>query len=242
MSAVTFDFGQTLAELDHELLARRLAEHDVVFDVAQAARGTPDAWTAYGRAKQKGLAGREAWCVFMRTLLDLARVPGATDRLTEWLYAEQTRVNLWRKPIPGMIELCADLGRCGVPVGIISNSEGRLSELLEELGWSRYFSCVADSGKLGLEKPDPRIFHWAAERLGVATEALIHVGDVWETDVEGALAAGARAVWFAPRDPVLQRMTSARIVRCDDAAAVRHRLVGWGIRIVATKTAESIRE
>jgi putative hydrolase of the HAD superfamily len=98
-----------------------------------------------------------------------------------------------------MIELVRALRGRGVPVGVVSNSEGRLAELIAEIGWGEEFLCVADSGKLGIEKPDPAIFHLAAEALGVAAAAVIHVGDSFGADVRGALGAGLQAVWFRGR-------------------------------------------
>jgi FMN phosphatase YigB (HAD superfamily) len=199
--ACTFDFGQTLAELDHELLAARVAERGERVEPRRLAEQSPAAWRAYGAAKQRGLVGREAWCALMRTLLTRSGLSeGRAGVLSDWLFDEQPRNNLWRRPIAGMFELVGELGRAAVPVGIVSNSEGHLAELVRELGHAGSFQVIADSGKLGLEKPDPRIFHWAAERLEVPASALVHVGDAWDADVRGVLAAGGRAVWFLPTD------------------------------------------
>ena len=57
-----------------------------------------------------------------------------------------------------MFELAEELGRSGISIGIVSNSEGKLAELVAELGYERLFAAIADSGKLGIEKPDARIF------------------------------------------------------------------------------------
>jgi putative hydrolase of the HAD superfamily len=44
-------------------------------------------------------------------------------------------------------------------------------------------------------KPDPRIFHAAAQAAGVAPEAVLHVGDDPLLDVVAAVSAGMQAVW-----------------------------------------------
>ncbi len=228
MSAVSFDFGQTLAELDHEMLARRLAERGARLDPERARTETDAAWRAYGEAKRAGLEGKEAWCTFMRSLLARSGAEGGDlDALADWLFSEQPRRNLWRKPIPGMFELVHELSGLGVPVGIVSNSEGRLAELAEELGERAYFGVVADSGRLGFEKPNRRIFDHAASALGVPTSELIHVGDAWEADIVGALAAGAKAVYFASAAPA-ELPAGVRFAR--DAAEVRAALVALGVR------------
>jgi len=225
--AVTFDLGQTLVDLDHDLLARRVAERGARLDPRVAERETPDAWTAYNAAKRSGREGREAWLHFMVTLLSHSGLPDTPSReLAAWLWTEQPKHNLWRKPVPGMLELVDAVEQAGVPVGVVSNSEGRILELFDELGWADRFRCVADSGRLGFEKPDARIFEWACERLGVAPSALVHVGDSWEADVRGALGVGARVVWF-PADP--SRELPPRVAPCTTPEEVRGALVRFGV-------------
>jgi HAD superfamily hydrolase (TIGR01549 family) len=225
--AVTFDFGQTLAELDHAFLARRLEERGVSLDAERARRETPGAWVAYGQAKQRGLVGPDAWCTFMRTLLERSGLD--TTRaflLASWLWDEQPKVNLWRKPIPGMFELAVDIQSRDIPIGIVSNSEGKLAELTAELGHASTFRVIADSGVLGIEKPDPRIYRFAAERMGVATNDIVHIGDSWEADIVGALAANARAIWFQPNE---ERDLSAEVRSAVDASEVRAALRDFGV-------------
>jgi putative hydrolase of the HAD superfamily len=232
--AVTFDYGQTLAELDTALLARRVGERGARVDAARLEAESPAAWAAYDDAKRRGETGFPAWRSFMATLLARAGAesvldPGSdmTSSLVDFLWSEQPKKNLWRRPIAGMAELVQGLAGRGVPLGIVSNSEGHLAELLAEMGLSRYFGVVADSGKLGFEKPDRRIFDFAAAGLGVEATDLVHIGDAWVADIEGALAVGARAIWIAPGsgpDPL-----PAGVVRCATASDVRSALRGFGV-------------
>jgi HAD superfamily hydrolase (TIGR01509 family) len=229
--AVTFDFGQTLAEVDTELLSRRLAERGVACAPAALARATPAAWRAYNTAVLAGRGGHP-WKVLMRAWLDDAGVTAEPDALVDWLWDEQPRVNLWRRPIPGMIEFVRALRRAGVPVAVVSNSEGRLAELIAEMGWAADFDAVADSGRLGMEKPGREIFAWAAARLDTPLAGCVHVGDAWAADFLGALDAGMRAVLFRggafvpPGDP---RAAHPRSARCDEPAELAAILRGWGL-------------
>ena len=59
---------------------------------------------------------------------------------------------------------------------------------------------MLDSSVVGVAKPDPRIFAIALERLGVAPEHAIHVGDTPAADVDGAIAAGVTPVLVDPYD------------------------------------------
>jgi HAD superfamily hydrolase (TIGR01509 family) len=229
--AVSFDFGQVLAEFDHAYLVRRAAERGVEVDLERAVAETPAAWLAYGEAKRRGGEGKDVWCAFMARLLEPALAAPSRSSLpglVQWFWSEQPAKNLWRRPVPGMFQLARDLAAAGIPVGIVSNSEGRLAELVEEIEPGAPFGVIADSGKLGFEKPDPRIFQHAADALGVAARELVHIGDAWETDVRGALGVGARAVWFAPTET---RALPEGVSVSRSAAELRELLRGWGAAV-----------
>lgn len=233
MRAVTFDFGQTLAELDHEFLMRRAHSFGAELDPVASHAATVSAWHAYGAAKSLGHA--RAWQAMMLEILRGGNVhkiraeaadPTYAEKIAQLLWDAQPTHNLWRKPIAGMFELCAELTEKRVPIGIISNSEGHLAELVEELGYRALFAAIIDSGKVGVDKPNPRIFELAAEALGVPLTEIVHVGDAWEADVLGARAAGARAIWYAPTD---DRALPDGVVACRNASELRQALRDFGV-------------
>lgn len=226
MRALSFDFGQTLAEFDHEMLARRVAERGAELEVSASVKSFPDAMRIYGESK--ALGHELAWRAMMSALLSGSGVPAAlAAELSAWLWSEQPRKNLWRRPIPGMIELIRELRRSGLPVAIVSNSEGYLAELVAELAWSADFDLIVDSGRVGFAKPDPRIFLHACSGLQVEPGELLHVGDAWHADVEGAVGAGARAVWF---DLAHQsRRLPVGVHGAGSAAELREVLAGLGV-------------
>lgn len=224
--AVTFDFGQTLAQLDTALLQRRLLERGVRVDGDRLKMTLPQAWAQYDAVVRDG-SGERSWKAFMSTLLGGAGLTGAQlAQQVDWLFEQQPSFNLWRDPIPGMIELVKRLHEGGVRLAVLSNSEGRLAELVQELGWTSWFVAIADSGKLGVEKPDPWIFQWTAQRLGVETSSMVHVGDSLAADVRGALGVGARAIWFGGRP---EQVTDDRVRVAHDAAQVQQALSMWGV-------------
>ena len=77
---------------------------------------------------------------------------------------------------------------------VVSNANGRMRAALDRVGIGPHVDLVIDSSEEGVEKPDPRIFHRALERIGSRRETTVHVGDLFHTDVVGARAAGLRAV------------------------------------------------
>jgi len=221
---VTFDAGQTLVDLDLELLARRLAERGVRVAPAALGDAAPGAWRRYDELVDQRHG--HPWHELMETLLAGAGVRQAG--LVDWLWQEQPRVNLWRRPIPDMVALARELAAAGVAVAVLSNSEGRLAELLEEIGLAAPFLAIIDSGRVGIEKPDRRIFDHALARTGRA--AGIHIGDSWTADVEGALGAGWRAVWYGRRAaPVDDPRVAPRVAVARSADEVRAALARWGV-------------
>ncbi|MNO85275.1 Pyrimidine 5'-nucleotidase YjjG [compost metagenome] len=59
-----------------------------------------------------------------------------------------------------------------------------------------YFDEITVSGDLGIKKPDERIYRIALERLGVAAEDTVIVGDHPVNDIWGAARVGIRGVWL----------------------------------------------
>jgi FMN phosphatase YigB (HAD superfamily) len=63
-------------------------------------------------------------------------------------------------------------------------------------GLERYFSAFFFSDEHGFSKPDRRAFLTPLAELGIAPDEAVHVGDIQRTDIDGAQAAGLRAVHF----------------------------------------------
>ena len=90
-----------------------------------------------------------------------------------------------------------------VPIGVVSNNV--LDEQQEKLricGLDRFVDELVVSAEVGVSKPDPEIFRVAINRLGVSAQQAVMVGDSWAADIEGARAAGIRAIWFNPTGAV----------------------------------------
>jgi putative hydrolase of the HAD superfamily len=81
-----------------------------------------------------------------------------------------------------------------VKLGIVSNFEVWLEDLLERLDVRDAFPVRVISGHVGIEKPDPRIYRLALERAGVAAREAAFVGDNPEFDVDPPAALGMTPV------------------------------------------------
>jgi HAD superfamily hydrolase (TIGR01549 family) len=83
-------------------------------------------------------------------------------------------------------------------LGVVSNFTGNLELCLQELGLMSYFTVVADSGRVGVTKPDPRLFKHALSWPGVTSVPAWMVGDNFESDIRPAAELGLSTAWLAP--------------------------------------------
>jgi len=200
---LSLDAGGVIVFLDHARVASaidRSAE-----EVANAERTTKIALekdaaldVPWSLAREKKWRG---WGRVMATILAHARVKEAEiPAFLERFRIEHERFNLWSRVPDGLADALAQLRKTGTQICVVSNSEGGLETLLERVGILRCVDFVLDSGKVGVEKPDPRIFEIALERAGVAADRALHLGDTYATDVVGARAANVRVVLVDPFD------------------------------------------
>ena len=75
-------------------------------------------------------------------------------------------------------------------LAVVSNFDGRLRFILEQLGISKFFRHVFVSSELGADKPDPEIFRRALSVDDLPSDQALHVGDDPERDWKAASAAG----------------------------------------------------
>ncbi|MDE2491218.1 MAG: HAD family hydrolase [Elusimicrobia bacterium] len=101
-------------------------------------------------------------------------------------FAEESR-RQFRRLTPSLERLAARYR-----LGVVSNFYGNLDGILRAEGLAGLFSVVADSGALGVTKPDPEIFLHAARALDSRPEECVMVGDSVPRDMKGAAAAGMR--------------------------------------------------
>jgi len=117
------------------------------------------------------------------------------------LYVE--RYPMVYAPVPGVQHVVEKLSR-GFKLGVVSNGFPDVQyRKLDGLGIRDRFGCIVLSEEVGLNKPDPEIFKYAASFLNVQPSVCLYVGDLFEMDVVGAKGAGMLACWFnrsgAPR-------------------------------------------
>jgi putative hydrolase of the HAD superfamily len=110
------------------------------------------------------------------------------DAFFEAAYSHFAEAGVWEL-YPDVIEVLEAL-RPRFDLAVISNFDGRLRMILEQLGVSQYFSHMFLSSELGADKPDPLIYQRALKLSRFAPDETLHVGDDPVRDWQGAKAAG----------------------------------------------------
>ena len=122
-----------------------------------------------------------------------------SDGLAEGIYRTFTDLGNYRL-FPDVLPALDCLKAAGLKLGVVSNFEEWLERLLQSLQVTRYFEVRVISGVEGVEKPDPRIFRLALDRMGVEPGEAVYVGDSVQFDVEPAAAVGMLGVLLDRRD------------------------------------------
>ena len=110
------------------------------------------------------------------------------DNFFEVAYEHFAEAGVW-KLYPEVLDVVAQL-RERFQLAVISNFDGRLRFILQNLGISKYFAHVIISSELGADKPDPEIFRRALQVMHLDANEVLHVGDDPERDWKASAAAG----------------------------------------------------
>jgi putative hydrolase of the HAD superfamily len=82
----------------------------------------------------------------------------------------------------------------GIVLGVVSNWDSRLPEILKNTGLASYFNFILASTVVGSAKPDAGIFQEALQLAGVTPDQACHIGDEPAADIEGARNAGIHSI------------------------------------------------
>ncbi len=130
---------------------------------------------------------------FVRTeaLRRAARAAGYADAVAERAFAVFLSA---RNEVVPFDEVPDALRRLAARVPLYALSNG--NACVWRAGLGRHFRAAIDAAGAGAAKPDRRIFVRLLEVAAVPADAVLHVGDDAEADVEGARQAGLRTAWM----------------------------------------------
>jgi REG-2-like HAD superfamily hydrolase len=127
-----------------------------------------------------------------------------SDRIksvTRELWEAFSKPQNWEE-IPGSRPVLEILSTCGYTLGVLSNTDSRLSKkILKSLGLATFFQEIFLSSDIGFSKPDLRLFEYARGVLDLAPHEILHVGSRMIEDVEGSRHAGWQAALLGGLNP-----------------------------------------
>lgn len=206
LRAVLFDAAGTLMELREsvgETYSRFAARQQVVLppdrlqDAFERYLNSAETVPHLGSSVEEVRATERSWWRDIvrgtfRAADGTARFQNFEDFFTE-LYAYYGSGDAWSLRPGASLGLLA-LRRAEIRVGVVSNFDHRLPQILRDLQILELLETVALPSNSGERKPAPGAFRAALARLGVAAEETLYVGDDPQLDLEAARRCGLRAV------------------------------------------------
>ena len=201
LRAVLFDAGHTLIYIDPVRVVGLLDAAGVSVDLETFRTAEVEARRALQEHVHAGHTGTEpeVWRPYFAALLAGVGVSGERMQdVTERIRREHARAHLWTYPAPGTQDVLRQLSDEGYRLAVISNADGRVRSVLEQVGLAPFFEFVLDSADVGIEKPDAGIFREACRRLDLAPASCLYIGDLLPVDIVGARGAGLQALLLDP--------------------------------------------
>jgi putative hydrolase of the HAD superfamily len=174
---VIFDLWETLIDWDEAAAARMIGKID-----ALAGPGFRDRWY---RQPNRYLAP-------VRTVLAEAGVPA--DVMDEVCAIRLDYVRHCLVPRPGAVDTLCTLRERGHQVGLITVCSQDVETLWPESEFAGLFDAEVFSSRLGIAKPDPRIYLHCCELLGIEAVGAVFVGDGANDELGGAQRVGMDAI------------------------------------------------
>ena len=161
----------------------------------------------------------EWWRTLVRSVVEECGEVAAFDAFFDTLYRYYALPNEWalfKEVIPTVDAMRAR----GLRIAVLSNFDSRLEPILSFLGVTERVDSVVYSTEAGAAKPDPKIFQTVCQRLEVAADEVLHIGDNRTADYVGACAAGLHALWLSRNADTHLNVPYEHTINSLDAALV----------------------
>ncbi|XP_040059207.1 haloacid dehalogenase-like hydrolase domain-containing protein 3 isoform X1 [Gasterosteus aculeatus] len=155
----------------------------------QAYRHHSSRYPNYGVSQ--GLDGRSWWVAVVRDTFSQCTVqdPALLNAMAHNLYQNFCKAENWEvfPDSKKTLETCSSLG---LELGVVSNFDSRLEEILHVCGLRSHFKFLITSEEAGIAKPNPAIFKQALQKCGVLAANVAHVGDHYVNDYLASKSVG----------------------------------------------------
>ena len=206
IDAVLLDVGGIFHLPDHDVIAGALGRAGFDADRSRIDQAHYAGAARFVTDYEGALDWHHFWDQYLDAYVDTLGVPAdLREDALDHLGAEFASAALWSRIIDGSKDALASLRGTGVRLGIVSNADGSVGARLREQevlqvgpGLGVPVECIIDSGEVGVQKPDPRIFHIALDAMALDPARVWYVGDMPGIDVVGARAAGLNPIVMDP--------------------------------------------
>jgi putative hydrolase of the HAD superfamily len=185
IEAVIFDYGKVLSNSEDPEAHRKL----IALTGLDRAAFDRHYWRHRHDYDMGVLNGRTYWAKIAGEA-GLSFSPGHIDDLIE------TDVLMWTSLNEEMLGWVIALQQAGIKTAILSNmGEDILAYMRQEFGWLAHFQHHTWSCEVGICKPDPAIYLYTCEKLGVTPQHTLFLDDRQE-NIDAAAGVGLNAVLF----------------------------------------------
>lgn len=209
LRVITFDVTNTMLRVAGSV-GQQYAKIGKLYNVERSVESLDSAfkktWSEYNSklpnfGTHNGMSSQQWWKAIVK---DCFRNTGETSEeslshVADHLFLHFRNAESWQVT-PGADETLSTLTNMGFKLGIISNTDERLVELLTRVALRHHFEFVLTSVEAKCAKPDPVIFKQALELSQVNPSQVLHVGDDYKNDYCGAKQSGMKAVLLSRGD------------------------------------------
>jgi putative hydrolase of the HAD superfamily len=177
VKAVIFDLWETLIDWNADAARRMNEEIDALTEP-----GFRERW--YGAANR--------YTAPVRSVLAEIGVPD--HAIDDVCAVRQEFVRGCLVPRPGAVDTLRELRARGLKVGLITVCSEDVETLWPESEFDGLFDAEIFSSRIGISKPDPRIYLACCDALGVEAHNAVFVGDGANDELDGARRVGMQAI------------------------------------------------
>jgi putative hydrolase of the HAD superfamily len=179
-------------------------DHWYLFDYGMVISTAPEEadWDALEEAA--GVELRDPSSFYWKHRLDFDE--GKLSSCEYWSLALQRRVsiglanqldaldaNQWSHINLDTLDVLEALNASGAQLALLSNMPAGMAEQFSSAPWTKYFAQLFFSSRIGMVKPDPRVFHHVLAVIGAQPDQVIFVDDK-EANIASARSLGIRTV------------------------------------------------
>jgi putative hydrolase of the HAD superfamily len=161
-------------------------------------------WDSAAIARQTGAQGDMETSV-LAICERLGVVPNAVE-LAQAMQVRSAMYRRWFHPAEGALETVGELKRRGYLVGLISMCTPDAPAMWRATALAPLVAVAVFSSEVGLRKPDPAIYLYACERLGVAPDRCLYCGDGSYGELTGAAAVGMTPYLIRDREEEVEML------------------------------------